>query len=103
MHVTETGNGLISVAWEAPKTDGGAPISAYLVETCLSVSTNWRRAGLVDGNTMSFNLTGLVEGDYYFVRVYSENEAGRSRRAAEILEPVRAKQPSSKFLDSSDN
>jgi len=89
LHVTSTNAGAISVAWNAPKTDGGTAITGYIVEYCRSGSTNWVKSGATEA--FAFDLTDLKEGELYFVRVFSENIAGRSKKATEISEPVRAK------------
>lgn len=50
----------------------------------------------MSGDDLSCDLTGLMEDTYYFVRVYAENDAGISRRALEMSQPVCAKRPRSK-------
>lgn len=84
------------VAWDAPKSDGGLPIKSYTVEVCRSGSSIWTKAALVSGDDLSCDLTGLMEDTYYFVRIYAENDAGISRRALEMNQPVCAKRPRSK-------
>ena len=96
LRVTGTDDGLISVAWDAPKSDGGSSITGYAVEHCKSGSTVWNPAAEVDKFTLAADLKNLAPGDFYFVRVYSENEIGKSRRALDLYEPVCAKKPSSK-------
>jgi len=94
--VTETGDGFISVAWDTPRSDGGSPITGYIVQVNRSGTRGWTEAGKADNTTRTFDLTGLVTGEYYFVRVFAENQVGVSKKAADLSEPVCAKRPTSK-------
>lgn len=96
--VTETGDGFISVAWDAPRSDGGSPITGYVVQVNKSGTRGWTEAGKIDATTRAFDLAGLVTGEYYFVRVFAENQVGVSKKAADLSQPVCAKRPSSEDL-----
>lgn len=95
LRVTDVGDGGISIAWDVPKSDGGSPVTGYVVETCRTGTTGWTKAGSVDHSTLAFDISGLITGDYYFIRCYAENLAGLCKRPAELGEPVCAKQPTS--------
>lgn len=95
MRVTDVGDGALSIAWDAPESDGGTPVTGYAVETCRSGTTGWTRVGSVDSSTRAFDISSLITGEYYFVRCYAENLAGLSKRPAELGEPVCAKRPTS--------
>jgi len=99
LRVTGTNVGLISLAWDAPKSDGGSAVTGYIIEICRSGSTTgWTTGARVDGSCQSAELTGLSENDLYFVRVFSENQAGLCKKPCEISEPISAKKPLGKFL-----
>jgi len=94
LRVTETDAGRISLAWDAPKSDGGSAITGYVVEICRSGSTTgWTTGVRVDGSTLAGDLGGLSENDLYFVRVFSENAAGVCKKPCELGEPIAAKKP----------
>ena len=99
LRVTDTDAGRISLAWNAPKSDGGSPVTGYVVELCRSSSTTgWTTAVRVDGgDRLTADLTGLSENDLYFVRVFSENQAGLCRKPCELSEPTTAKKPLREF------
>lgn len=100
LRVTSTDAGRISLAWDAPKSDGGSPITAYIVEICRSgSSTGWTAGVRVDGGCLSAELTDLSENDLYFVRIFSENQAGLCKKPCELSEPVSAKKPLGKLND----
>ncbi len=82
----------ITIAWEKPKSDGGSPITGYIVEKRDVKKSSWVNAGNVDASTMTLKCTRLVEGNEYLFRVYAENAIGQSD-PAETPEPVKARLP----------
>ena len=98
LRVTDTDDGRISLAWDAPKSDGGSAITGYTVEICRSgSSTGWTTGARVDASCLTTELTGLSENDLYFVRVFSENQAGVCKKPCELSEPISAKRPLREF------
>jgi len=94
LRVMETDAGRINLAWDMPKSDGGSAIIGYIIEICRSGSTTgWTTGARVDGSHLSAELTGLSENDLYFVRIFSENQAGVCKKPCEISEPISAKRP----------
>lgn len=69
--VTPT-NGGADVSWSAPLSDGGSPITDYLVNASHFASCS------TTGNSCS--LTGLRNGHRYFVYVRAENAIGAGKR-----------------------
>lgn len=90
MHVTEVYKDHISLSWEEPESDGGSPITGYVIEKRDASKTTWITAGNVDKDTMSFQVTKLFEGSSYLFRVSAENKIGIGEPAA-LSEPVTAK------------
>ncbi|MDF2827977.1 MAG: polysaccharide lyase family 8 [Mycobacterium sp.] len=68
--------GTVRVAWSAPETDGGAPVTGYEVTVGESVVS-------VDASTLSVDVTGFEPGTYT-VTVRAENEAGWSEPSAGV-------------------
>ena len=66
----------ITVAWDPPVTDGGAPISGYVVEKKDASRTMWNRVGEVGASTFRYKATKLIEGNEYLFRVAAENAIG---------------------------
>jgi len=67
-------NGSISLSWLAPSSNGGNPLTDYVIE--LWNGSAW--STVIDGvNTdLSYTITGLLNGTGYKVRVSAQNEAG---------------------------
>jgi len=99
LRVTSTDAGRISLAWNVPDSDGGSPITGYIVEHCRSGSTtDWTTGVRVDGSCLSAELTGLSENDLYSVRILSENRLGVCKEPCELSQPVSAiKKPPGKL------
>ena len=67
----------VSLAWQPPKEDGGAPITNYIVEMRRVGDVKWQMAnkGKPTPDT-KFDVTGLPEEVEYEFRVTAENKAG---------------------------
>lgn len=68
-----------SLSWKASPSDGGSPITGYVVEMRESWKTTYSRVERVPADQMTYDLTRLKEGQEYFVRVLAENKVGQSK------------------------
>ena len=95
--VTDYNTDYVTVTWDAPPLDGGAPILRYIVEKRDAVLTTYMQAGKTNQDTRSFTVDGLFSGHSYIVRVAAENERGRG----EFVEvgPIMARLPYGKSVD----
>ncbi len=67
------------IAWQPPHSDGGSPITGYIIESRDSQSlTGWSRVDRVRPHIYSYTVTHLVQGHRYLFRVIAENAVGRS-------------------------
>ncbi|XP_010772041.1 titin-like, partial [Notothenia coriiceps] len=83
----------ITVTWKAPDSDGGCPITGYIVEKMEKDGDRFDRVTptLVPG--LSHTVTGLTDGAEYQFRVRAENAAGvsepsRSTPLTKAADPV---------------
>lgn len=67
----------ISLNWESPADDGGAPITDYIVRYRVSGSDSWTEV-LVDGKTYSLKIDNVDPGSSYDIQVIARNYAGDS-------------------------
>lgn len=81
--------------WEPSPSDGGAPISHYVVEKRDASRTNWIGVGRVPADKTTFTVPKLWEGCDYLFRVAAENAVGASDYT-ELQKPVTARLPFSK-------
>ncbi|XP_047102318.1 twitchin isoform X3 [Schistocerca piceifrons] len=65
--------------WAPPKSDGGAPITSYIIEKKDQYSSKWQKAVEVIGNKCEAKVPDLVEGMKYVFRVRAVNKGGQSK------------------------
>ena len=82
----------VVIAWDSPQSDGGAPVTKYVIEKRDAKRTGYIGAGSVDGDVFELKVTKLVEGNEYYFQVSAENEIGQSEPAT-MKEPVKARLP----------
>ncbi|ULT95623.1 hypothetical protein L3Y34_004374 [Caenorhabditis briggsae] len=66
----------VSLEWEPPKSDGGAPITQYIIEKKGKHGRDWQECGKVSGDQTNAEILGLKEGEEYQFRVKAINKAG---------------------------
>lgn len=85
----------VHITWDRPDTDGGMPITGYVIERREASRGSWSTAGVVNASTTRFNIQKLLEGNEYYFRVLAENQVGTGD-AIETTQPVAVKSPYSK-------
>ena len=68
----------LTLTWKPPKSDGGSPLTGYVVEKRDVRKTTWTKVASVDANTLSCSATKLLEGTPYLFRVMAVNKEGSS-------------------------
>jgi titin len=77
--VTDIQKNSLTLVWQPPPYDGGAPVSDYIIEMRdTTVSTGWSRVDRVRAHIHSYTITHLYEDRRYYFRVIAENSSGRS-------------------------
>ena len=86
----------VTLSWDTPSSNGGSPITGYVIEKRDAARTNWMGTGTCGADRTEYNATRLFEGTEYFFRVAAENVVGLSD-FAELDKPVIPKLPYSKW------
>jgi len=68
----------VTVAWQPPKDDGGAPIKEYTLEAKEKSKASWNKVTKVNGDITSYCAQNLKDKQEYIFRVTAENEVGQS-------------------------
>ncbi|KRF85408.1 twitchin isoform X27 [Drosophila virilis] len=67
----------VDLEWARPESDGGSPISGYIIEKRDKYSPNWEPCAEIDGDVTSGHVSDLIEGVKYEFRVRAVNKAGQ--------------------------
>ena len=67
-----------SLSWKPPKSDGGSPLTGYIIEKRDVRKTTWTKVASVDDKTLTCVATKLLEGTPYLFRVMAVNKEGSS-------------------------
>lgn len=92
LQVTAFDKDFVDLKWEVPESDGGEPITGYLIERRDATKTAYIKQGTTDAKTLTIKASKLFEGTKYIFRVFAINSIGQSE-PAELAEPVTAKVP----------
>lgn len=79
--------------WDQPESDGGSPITGYIIEKRDMSRSTWVKAGTVEADCTQFKATSLFEGVDYQFRVYAVNKVGPSKEPAVLDRAQNAKMP----------
>ncbi|VDO68159.1 unnamed protein product [Heligmosomoides polygyrus] len=74
--VTDWDADRVSLEWQPPDSDGGAPITQYIIEKKGKHGREWQECGKVSGDETTATIMGLKEGEEYQFRVKAVNKAG---------------------------
>jgi len=66
----------VTLRWSAPRDDGGADVTQYVVEKRESSRRMWQSVSSVPPDVSELEATGLFEGNQYVFRVAAENVVG---------------------------
>lgn len=81
----------VTLAWQPPESDGGTPLTAYIIESRPSAISSWTAIGKVKGDTLTYIAEDLREGTEYHFRVSAVNIEGQgpSLEGKETVKPVK--------------
>lgn len=80
-----------TITWDEPESDGGKPITGYILEKRQIKSKLWIKHKAIITST-EVKITELIEGNEYEFRVLAENEIGVSE-PSEFTKPITAEDP----------
>ncbi|GAU87381.1 hypothetical protein RvY_00244-2 [Ramazzottius varieornatus] len=74
--VTDYDKDRVDLKWTAPESDGGSPITSYVIEKRLKGSKDWSKAAEVPAHKTEASVTDLPERQEFEFRVVAVNKAG---------------------------
>lgn len=94
MQVQATGSSSLSVTWSAPSSDGGSPVTSYIIEYRPTSSNDTYSQTNVPANALTGSISGLLPYKEYDVRMRAVNIAGTSS-ASNVYSPAVRTHPGS--------
>ncbi|XP_023260119.1 titin-like, partial [Seriola lalandi dorsalis] len=87
-----------TVSWEPPESDGGSPITSYIVELRDRTSVKWSPVQVTKADELSAIINDVIENKEYIFRVKAENKAGVGKPSAasqpvKIMDPIERPSP----------
>lgn len=67
----------ILLHWDEPDSDGGSPITHYILEKRESTKKAWTKVGQTSADVTQMEVTGLKRGVGYCFRVFAFNAVGQ--------------------------
>lgn len=96
MEVVDWGKDHADLKWTKPDSDGGAPITGYVIEFKEKFAKDWE-PGKEVGDCLGATIDGLKEGCQYEFRVRAINKAGPGE-PSDSTKPIIAKERFGKNL-----
>jgi hypothetical protein len=90
LQVTKETMSSISLEWSEPLSDGGTPVTAYIVEIQSEKQEGFSKLALLDGDVHKYTSSKLDSDTAYVFRITAENQAGLSE-ALKLERPVKTK------------
>ena len=97
-HATKSTMSSITLEWKEPVDDGGAPISAYVLEIKPSEDVKFSPLARLDGDVLSYTARKLKDNTEYQFQLRAENEAGPCHESIQLEKPVQTKAKASECL-----
>lgn len=82
-----------TVSWEPPESDGGSPLTGYVIELRDRTSVKWSTVQVSKPDELSAVINDVIENKEYIFRVKAENKAGVGKPSAasspvKIMDPI---------------
>ncbi|KAF8382038.1 hypothetical protein PRIPAC_71180, partial [Pristionchus pacificus] len=84
LRATEVTDTAVTLTWQAPLDDGGAPIAKYTIERKAGEITRWRQYETTEPGVCTITLEDLLPDEMYAFRVIAFNEAGEGKPSNEV-------------------
>lgn len=91
--VATAGDRAVLLTWSPPRSDGGSPVTGYVVEQSRDGGRNWEASRDADPRELAALVAGLTNGTEYSFRVTAITDAGAGAPTAAVTATPRASLP----------
>jgi streptogramin lyase len=84
MDTPSAGDGSVTLAWTAPSSDGGSPVSGYTVAYKTTTDSDWTTVQPDPATSLSMTISPLGNGTTYQFKVLATNVVGDSPASNEV-------------------
>ena len=88
LEVTDVKEDSALLSWKPPRSDGGTPLTGYIIESRQPISSSWKKVGEVKPDVTQLTADRLLTGNDYYFRVKAVNKEGESE-TLDTAEPVK--------------
>lgn len=94
--VTEVDKENATLTWQPPTTDGGSPVTGYVIERRMTSSARWVICNKEPVPELTYKVTDLMEDSEYEFRISAVNKVGQGEPSSPT-KPVTAKDAFSEY------
>ena len=87
----------MSLEWKPPVSDGGSPVTNYIIEYRVEGGFKWLKANEYTVNETNYTIKALKNDETYEFRIAAENRAGVGP-ASDPTKPIKVKEPIGKLI-----
>ena len=78
------GDTIVTLRWSPPTSDGGSPITGYVVEESFDGATTWATVSDGDDTDTKATINGLKNGTLYYFRILAVNDNGAGAPSVDV-------------------
>ena len=67
------------MSWQPPESDGGTPVTKYLIEKCDAKRKSWNKVAELEAKNLTYVVPKLYEDQPYLFRVSAINAEGQGK------------------------
>ena len=67
----------VTLSWQPPESDGGTPVTKYLIEKCDAKRKSWNKVAEIEAKNLTYVIPKLYEDKPYLFRVSAINAEGQ--------------------------
>ena len=79
LNVSDIKEDSVTLSWQPPESDGGSPVTKYLIEKCDAKRKSWNKVAEIESKDLTYVVPKLFEDQPYLFRVSAINAEGQGK------------------------